>query len=506
MLAFVLLAGTGATASASVSISSKPTRHMVCSLGICTPTAAQANLNVEHLSKLLARSNVRVVADSRAIDMKVINSVMWTSDSQLTLDSYSSIVIDAPVTIVGEGGLTLTTNDGGTAGDFSFSKKGRIEFRNTSSALVINRNNYTLANSIAMLAELISMNDLGYYALAGNYDAKPDGIYTSTPIQQLNGVFEGLGNRISNLKVRDSASGEVGLIGTLWGATIRDVELESATVTGTTTSGFSHDVGTLVGYSDEGSIINTSATGKTTGGGGYVYVGGLVGHDRGTVTNCRAGVLVKIVGQNGGFAGGLAGTLDSGTVTSLSSATGAVNAGKYGSAGGLGGWNLGIISQSYAMGNVSGRSDQQLAIGGLVAQNSGGLLENSYSTGIVSADQEMTGGMVGDNSPYSGTNGTIAASYSIGLVQGGATGLTGGLIGNDLSPPNSISDSYWDLDTSGISNPSQGAGSPANDPGITGLTDAQLRSGLPAGFDPGIWGQSPSINNGYPYLLANPPQ
>jgi len=38
------------------------------------------------------------------------------------------------------------------------------------------------------------------------------------------------------------------------------------------------------------------------------------------------------------------------------------------------------------------------------------------------------------------------------------------------------------------------------------LTDAQLKAQLPDGFDPKIWGQSPTINNGYPYLLANPPQ
>jgi hypothetical protein len=42
--------------------------------------------------------------------------------------------------------------------------------------------------------------------------------------------------------------------------------------------------------------------------------------------------------------------------------------------------------------------------------------------------------------------------------------------------------------------------------GVSGLTNAQLKSGLPDGFDPKIWGQSSGINKGYPYLLANPPQ
>jgi hypothetical protein len=29
---------------------------------------------------------------------------------------------------------------------------------------------------------------------------------------------------------------------------------------------------------------------------------------------------------------------------------------------------------------------------------------------------------------------------------------------------------------------------------------------LPEGFDPNVWRSDPNINNGYPYLLANPPQ
>jgi hypothetical protein len=29
---------------------------------------------------------------------------------------------------------------------------------------------------------------------------------------------------------------------------------------------------------------------------------------------------------------------------------------------------------------------------------------------------------------------------------------------------------------------------------------------LPAGFDRTVWGRKRSINNGYPYLIDNPPQ
>ena len=79
------------------------------------------------------------------------------------------------------------------------------------------------------------------------------------------------------------------------------------------------------------------------------------------------------------------------------------------------------------------------------------------------------------------------------------------LLGRTKSRPN-IDNTYWDLNTSGIGDPTRGAGNVSNDPGITGLTDAQLKSGLPAGFDSKIWAQNAGINHGYPYLIANPPQ
>jgi hypothetical protein len=97
----------------------------------------------------------------------------------------------------------------------------------------------------------------------------------------------------------------------------------------------------------------------------------------------------------------------------------------------------------------------------------------------------------------------VNAFYSVAHV--GAVEFRGGVIGYD-EDGSLFAATYWDLDTSGVSDPAQGAGNISNDPGITGLTDAQLKFGLPSGFAPAIWGQSPDINNGYPYLLANPPQ
>ena len=105
-----------------------------------------------------------------------------------------------------------------------------------------------------------------------------------------------------------------------------------------------------------------------------------------------------------------------------------------------------------------------------------------------------------DSNPESGT--TVSQSYSTQDVgAGGYYGCQGAFLG--LRPDNSaVSGSYWDTDNTPYL-PGVGCGT---EDGLTGLTDAQLRSGLPAGFDTTIWGHDPTINNGYPYLLANPPR
>jgi hypothetical protein len=146
------------------------------------------------------------------------------------------------------------------------------------------------------------------------------------------------------------------------------------------------------------------------------------------------------------------------------------------------------VDQSYATGAVSGSAAFS---GGLVGASSDE--ENCYATGAV------TGSIVGGLAGVGG--GHIGSAYSTGQVSG--ADLTGGFIGFDENK--TVGNSYWDLETSGVGDPSQGAGDPPNDPGITGLTSAQFQSGLPAGFDPSIWVEDPAINGGFPYLRALPP-
>jgi hypothetical protein len=161
-----------------------------------------------------------------------------------------------------------------------------------------------------------------------------------------------------------------------------------------------------------------------------------------------------------------------------------------------------VVDQCYATGAVTsvGRG---AAAGGLLAQiDEGASITNSYATGSLSGREYAgVGGLVG-TAATSGTGSSIGSSYSTGVPTGGRKTYVGGFLGlNDKKNGATMTHAYWDTTTSGTD---VGVGQ-GSDAGLTGLTTEQLQSGLPAGFDPKIWNEDSSINNGLPYLIANPP-
>jgi hypothetical protein len=70
--------------------------------------------------------------------------------------------------------------------------------------------------------------------------------------------------------------------------------------------------------------------------------------------------------------------------------------------------------------------------------------------------------------------------------------IVGGLLGGGGDAM--VSNSYWDTTTSGTTKSAGG----------TSLTNSQLQSGLPSGFDPSIWAETPGVMGGLPYLLTLP--
>jgi len=517
-------------AGAVVSISANQTHNLSCSGGVCAPTAKNAVLNVSDLETMLASGNVKVTTGSGALakqvrDIEVWGAFSWTSASTLTLDAYRSITVNKPISDAGPGALTLTTNDGGSGGLLSFGQKGRISFLGTGNPLTINGNAYTLVSSIAALATDIGNNPSGFYALANNYDATPDGTYRSAPIKTVfTGTLEGFGNVISHLTIRNGQKlGIIGLFREI-GTSSSDALVENLGVAQEKVHGITHNIqggegglvgvnsGTLRGDWTSGGVTNTQMNL-----GDAPNTGGLAGLNWGMIENSYS---LATVNANVGSAGGLVGN-NQGSITK-SHATGHVaNTGQY--AGGVAGGNEGMVSGSYASGNVSGHSvgglvayngsmiTQSFAIGQVTGSTAGGLvaynvatISNSYSTGAVTGS--TVGGLVGVNDSPGLPGGAISASYATGFVtSGGGNQPPGGLIGVDNSAAGKLTNTYWDTTTSGISDLGQGAGNIANDPGITGLTTTQLQSGLPAGFNSSVWAESSTVNGGLPYLITVPP-
>jgi len=260
-----------------------------------------------------------------------------------------------------------------------------------------------------------------------------------------NGVFDGNGHTISNFSYTSTGIGYIGLFGYVSGepAGIKNLGLIDPNVDRT---GESWQVGSLVGWLQDGTITNCYVEGGSVA--GYGDVGGLVGRNYyGTITNCYA------VGSVSGYfdIGGMVGDND-GTITdcySISSVTGGE------SVGGLVGNSSGTISNCCSSGSVSGAEDiWNHSVGGLAGYNSG-KVSNSYSIAGVSGDR-IVGGLVGRNSYGC----TITNCYSTGSVSGEER--FGGLVGDNNGH---VVASFWDIETSGQTTSAGG----------TGLTTAEMQ-------------------------------
>ncbi len=198
-------------------------------------------------------------------------------------------------------------------------------------------------------------------------------------------------------------------------------------------------VGGLVGRNNAGIVFQSHTMGSVWGNGSNV--GGLVGYNGGTVSQCYYSTGSGSVWGNGNKVGGLVGYNDKGTVLKCYS-TGSVSGGYY--VGGLVGYNGGTVSQCYY--STEGVSGNSGSVGGLAGYNSG-TVSQCYSTGSVSGAYDV-GGLVGRNS------GTVAQCYSMGRVSGSGS-YVGGLVGGNSGK---VEGSYWNVETSGQSSSAGGVG------------------------------------------------
>ncbi len=291
------------------------------------------------------------------------------------------------------------------------------------------------------------------------------------------GDFDGRGHVITGLVI-DSNSLCVGLFGMVGkDGHVSNLHLVDGSVQGKARNHGNHGIDGFTGVLaaiNKGEIISCSSTGFTLTGG---YVGGLVGfNDTGTISACSSMCWIKgaladcggLVGRGGGGSisaclstgsvsgagnvGGLMGSNHSGTVSTSYSASSANGS----TAGGLVGDNsAGFIQGCYSTGSVTAGA----AAGGLVGWNNGGVLSACHSTGPVQCTDGCAGGLVGSNT------GSIWTSYSAGSVTT-TRGKCGGLVGSNSARGDTISRSFWDVQTSGQTQSEGG----------TGKTTAQMQT------------------------------
>ncbi len=282
------------------------------------------------------------------------------------------------------------------------------------------------------------MNDLdsttpGYEELAGQAANRgngwePIGTYDYSRFLRRRGWFtgslDGQGYEIRDLFVGRPGEFQVGLFGSVYEATIENVGVVNAAVTGYST------VGGLVGSSHWGTVTNCWFSGDVIGSQGRA--GGLVGWNGGTVSDCHASGSVTGTRYVGGLVGISSGAVGrshfSGSVTGIQEV------------GGLVGLSSGAVGRSHSNGSVTG----DRAVGGLVGANQG-TLSNSYSAVSVSGN-ERVGGLVGNNGAvgWDVSYGSVSKCYVSGNVSGAS--YVGGLVGYN---PGSVSDSFWNMETTG---------------------------------------------------------
>jgi len=478
------------SAFASVNISSAPTKNVVCSAGACAPTAKGAILNVTDLQNLLASSDVTVNTGSGAVTIEITAPLAWSSAHHLTLNADFNVSIKAAVAVEGTAALTVNYNNGGLGGQFQFFPGGKIDFWDTASSLSVNGQSYVLVNDLATMAGSAASSPSAAIAFAKDYDAAPDGTYqNAVAASGFGGVLEGLGHTVSNLAIQGSSNASVGMFDRPLGAAVfRDLSLANVNIAANRGV-----AGAFMGQGGGAAFFGVSSSGSI---GGAIDNGGIAGQmSGGSIANSHSSVTI---GGNPRVAVIDGGLVAEGVATiANSSFTGHITSGAQSTVGGLTGILQGRIVQSFSTGSID--THGSVGIGGLAgAVTNEGAITDSYSMGEVTAHHYSTeGGMIGAGS------GSVSTSYSTTQVnfsqQARQKSRVGGFAGHYLG--GTLASDYWDIDTSLQSEP---CANPCH--AVTGLSDAALKAGLPSGFDPAIWAQSPSINAGYPYLIANPPQ
>lgn len=367
------------------------------------------------------------------------------------------------------------------------------------------------------------------YALAADIDASvsssaskfnPIGFDASSAF---NGTFDGAGHTVSNFSLDGLGDFNVGLFGYVGAnALIKNVKVTGAAVKST-----GRYLGTVVGYSNGGTVegidvsgtvegtVNTlggvvgytsgpvrgcTFTGTVTGG---AEAGGIVGQAKDSVTDCHAVADIRHTHYYsalsyglGGICGDVIGTSKKWGVVERCYFSGTIyDAQTLSYLGGIaGGLYSGRIEQCFNNASLTTAAGQGTGgtwrgAGGIAGYLSNGEVTDCYNAGAVNGPNgNQVAGIVGYAGGYTGSASNIHSSYSSGMVSNHTDFKHGAVLGNYFDQSIlDVKDAYYDCQTSGQDTTSTGW-----------KTTAQLTSGEPLpGFSTDVWsftaGQYPSL-------------
>ena len=286
-------------------------------------------------------------------------------------------------------------------------------------------------------------NTDGDYAIMDNDISLDGNIWEpiGTQTKPYKAHFDGRNHYIKDFVINAASAGVFGYASD---ATIENIKVSDATVTGTGYAGIicaqavnsdiiacdnfakvsgKDYVGGICGFLSSGKVSNCNNEGEVVATGNYA--GGVAGTlNSATVEAC---VNVKSVISSGQYVGGIVGSITgSSTISQCSSAEAATVSGtKY--VGGLcGNVTGGSIISSSNYGAVNG-SDQE--VGGLIGTLDGASAQELTNYGRVFSSSSQTGGVVGSSK----NNSTLSYCANAGWVIANSDRNVGGLIGNAQS-------------------------------------------------------------------------
>lgn len=294
------------------------------------------------------------------------------------------------------------------------------------------------------------------------------------------GAFNGQNHTISGMKIESTAEYQ-GFVGYLGTGTIKNLTLgEGCSVTG------GKNTGGICGWNNEGTISGCTNEGAVNGNGD---LGGICGHNLGTVENCAN--TAKVTNSGAETVGGICGYSSTSLIGCTNS--GVIDGSDQRHVGGICGYidngDKGVtVSVCTNTGAVTGNNER---VGGICGFGDV-TITNCWNSGAITGGTNV-GGICGENHSKAGT---IMNCYSTGEVKG--TDNVGGICGENNR---TVDNSYWLKETcdAGIGNSSGTATEEKSEDDFKRGTVAVLLQGSQTVQ---VWGQTLGTDN-YPVLTAD---